>query len=365
MDMTRLASIRGGDRAAAEAGAGVVLTIYGGGQGAPTRVTVLPASLAEVRAPVRADEWACLARRHGALPASLKRACWWLAVAWLTDSPDLFSCVSRLQPAKRGRSWIDRVERAQSLRGTFGVAELCRVAGDLVGVPTRPLRARRVRFGVAADGLSDLAFAVDAEAVPGLIDDLSMFVQRTGGEAWAAVAAFRQLVLIHPFPDGNGRVARWLAAAMAERAGLPRLLLHLALALFRAPVIALRGSYNRALVASEPAAFHDFVLDCSEEFLGVAKQHVVAFGRAERLLAETLAPAAFAGALGRRLVDWPVITVGELLALGRCSERNACRWIETFASSGGFRAEADLLYWQGAIDCAEALARDLLARRAG
>lgn len=343
----------------------MALTIYGSAQGGPVRVTVLPASLTNVQKPQRGDEWSSLAKRHGALPASLKRACWLQALTWLTESRDVAGCILRLQPAVRGQSWVDCVERAPTLGCTLGIAELCRMAGESVGHSTRPLRAHGVRFGVAADGRSDLAFAVDAESIPELIDDFSKFVQRSGGEPWAAVVAFRQLVLIHPFADGNGRVARWVAAVMAERAGVPRLLLHPALALFRSPSIATRVEYACAVAASEPTAFHDFVLDRSQDICGIAERHAVAFGRCERAAAETLVPAAFASALGKRLIEWPAIRVRELAALARCSERNARRWIETFARSGGFRAEADLLCWQDAIDQAEALAQDLLATQAG
>lgn len=39
--------------------------------------------------------------------------------------------------------------------------------------------------------------------------------------AWALAEVHAELLLIHPFRDGNGRLARWLADLMAAQAGCP------------------------------------------------------------------------------------------------------------------------------------------------
>ena len=68
---------------------------------------------------------------------------------------------------------------------------------------------------------------VDADAIPGAVDDLLAFVARGDvEEEWRAFASYFLAPRIHPFRDGNGHFSRMLVASLlASRYSRERLLL--------------------------------------------------------------------------------------------------------------------------------------------
>ncbi len=90
-------------------------------------------------------------------------------------------------------------------------ALLC--AGKHVGRFRRPgvCRIRCSRTGVV------LYTAPEAQRVPSLIDDLLEFLDQAGSDQALPFVALLQLLRIHPFADGNGRLARTLFSALCWR----------------------------------------------------------------------------------------------------------------------------------------------------
>jgi len=75
----------------------------------------------------------------------------------------------------------------------------------------RPGRYRLGPVYVQQESTGDIVHeGADAEAVPGLMDELAASVVRGGDRLVEAAMAHLNFVLIHPFKDGNGRMARVL-----------------------------------------------------------------------------------------------------------------------------------------------------------
>ena len=86
-----------------------------------------------------------------------------------------------------------------------------------------PGRYRRGEIFVRDDTLERTVYeGPAAEIVPGLVDELvAALADRTGDDPFVQAAmAHLNLVMIHPFRDGNGRMARALHTLVLTRAGL-------------------------------------------------------------------------------------------------------------------------------------------------
>ena len=98
--------------------------------------------------------------------------------------------------------------------------EACRFQPEI-----RPGRWREGPIIVTRPGGAEPYRAPDAAAVPGLIDEVVAWLE--GAEAKAAHVVVRaamahlQVVSVHPFRDGNGRVARIVQSLVLARDGLP------------------------------------------------------------------------------------------------------------------------------------------------
>lgn len=333
----------------------MTLTFFGGLPGAPCRVTVLPSPIKNAWLPDHRAAWRELAGEFTSLPDIAQRTCWWFALSILSKSDCASSCMVRLSPARRRadpskQHWIDSIDRIASADGIVDGQTMLQWRETILGRTRAAWRTGGVRFGVAADGVNDLCFCVDADAVPDLIADWSAFVAQHKGDPGAALVAFRQLVLIHPFPDGNGRMARVVVAHLTAACGLPRLLMMPALALFRARNDGDRADYSTAFASGDASLFSRFVLDRTKRLLSTARQLAP---RIERAVADNLPPAApgsFPSLLNRRLSEWPVVAVEELSRIGRCSARNVHRWCESYAGSGGFSYDGSQLVWRSLLE---------------
>lgn len=156
-----------------------------------------------------------------------------LAAPWLLD-------VARLVPGAIEAFAADaRCERALStLRRSRSSADRLNVAhGALMG----RARASRYRDAIAwVNGRSP----EDAKLVPPpssaiepLMSDLAVFLARTDVPVWIKQAlAYYQLIHIHPFADGNGRLSRLLVAAIGATTSPARL---------RSMIVALALSVHR------------------------------------------------------------------------------------------------------------------------
>lgn len=333
----------------------MTIAFFGGEPGAPRRVILLPSLLANVRSPMHADAWVALGFDFCALPQIARRVWWWMALTLLTTSNKISDCLQRFAPALRrsaidAQSWIDATETTRNFECRIDGQLLAQWSGALFGHMAEPFRSGGIRFGVAADGKSDLAFCIDPDAIPELIEDWSEFVARYGGVPDGVLVAFRQLVLIHPFRDGNGRLARMVVAHLTESCGLPRFLMMPALALFRARSSSDRAAYSTAFASSDASVFNRFVLDRTACLVAEMRRHVWRLQRAVADCPVAASAGSFQSVLNRRLLEWPVVALDELARIGRCSSRNAQRWCETYANSAGFTFDGTQLVWRSLLD---------------
>lgn len=331
----------------------MTISFFGGGPGAPHRVVLLPSLLTNTFSPNHGGAWQALGLEFSSMPRMSQRVWWWLALTLLTESTNVSDCLTRFAPALRRSDgskghWIDATEIGQGKRiDRLWLSQQC---GALFGRTAEPFRSGGVRFGVAANGKSDLAFCIDPDAVPELIEDWSEFATRHGDVPDGVLVAFRQLVLIHPFRDGNGRLARMVVAQLSESCGLPRLLMMPALAMFRARNDHERAAYSAAFASSDASVFSRFVLDRTTCLLSTIRQLSPRIERAATDGLQQATPGSFPSLLNRRLLEWPVVTVEELSRIGRCSSRNVHRWCDTYAGSESFSFDGSQLVWRSLLE---------------
>lgn len=86
--------------------------------------------------------------------------------------------------------------------------------------------------------------------------------------AVALARSHAELVLIHPFRDGNGRCARLLAYLMAVQAGLPSL-----------DFSSLAGRGKRAYIAAIQASLDRNYMPLEASFAGIIERTLISYGR--------------------------------------------------------------------------------------
>jgi hypothetical protein len=120
--------------------------------------------------------------------------------------------------------WALPLQSARRLRelaidgslGAWTVGRLRRVHTQLAPTASSSLRDRTAWFGGGDDG--PLALAPTPDLVPALLEDWCEFVNWQAPDPIAqAAVAFTQLLAIHPFTDGNLRLARVAAGAIVAR----------------------------------------------------------------------------------------------------------------------------------------------------
>lgn len=331
------------------------LTFFGGLPGAPPRVTLIPSPIASTEPPDCRAAWASAGSIFAALPAVSQRAWWWFALSLISKSDRVSSCLLRFAPTRGHahaphRHWIDFVEHTAAIDRGIDHVRLLQWSSAILGTPNPQWRTCGIRFGVASDGSSDLSFGVDPTAIPGLIMDWRDYVAAHTGSADAALVAFRQLVLIHPLHDGNGRLARIVVAHLTRAAGLPSLIMMPALAMYRARSDIDRAAYSAAISCSDPQRFNRFVLERTMLLSSALRLHDDVFRRAEDDFRPLTIEGSFPSMIRRRLMTWPVVSVEALAKSTHCSLRNAHRWCETYAGRSGFEFDGAQLIWRSLLD---------------
>ena len=117
------------------------------------------------------------------------------------------------------------------------------------------------------------AFGAEAKDIPTQVDALLEWARWPGTEPLPrlprasgiikAVAVHAQLLIIHPFSDGNGRVARALEFAMLLAAGVPITAAHLPHNFYNED----RSAYNHAMRQSRAKSIDEFVRYALQGFL--------------------------------------------------------------------------------------------------
>jgi len=338
------------------------IAFYGGQRSAP-RVSVIPGAI-HGYAPVPETERAWLDLRDAARDLSRVklRWCFWHGAAMLCKlGPSPAGCISRFPIGARGRfdeapPWLLSLDAGQHELRKLSVQCFEQIAGQLCSRDRQSVRVGGMRYGIAGDGVSDLAFAVDPEGVPPLMDDLCSFLTSNLERPWAIPVAFRQVVLLHAFPDGNGRLARYLACLHSEAAAMPRHLLLPALAAFQGTP-SMRAEYGAALTASSASAFVAYLHQRTVEIQNLLSVWGNRLDEVESEGMELLKAASFGRRLHARLLHCPSASLTEIAALALCSERNAARWMDTFTRSGMFSFDGRRLVWTGLVDAMEDLSR--------
>jgi len=109
----------------------------------------------------------------------------------------------------------------ESAIGSWTPGRLRRLHTQLAPTVPSVLRERSAWFG-GAGAETPLRLAPTPEMLPALLDDLCEFIDWSAPEPLAQAALVHaQLLTIHPFADGNRRLARVVAAAVAVRGGIP------------------------------------------------------------------------------------------------------------------------------------------------
>lgn len=332
------------------------LTFFGEVAG-NTRISVLPAHLDA--AAIHANE-ECMARLSAGcagLPELLRRAWLWSGLAIHQGGPNAvmeailqWSHTSKPSTGKqqaRGVSlraaesfhWQPSHCNADSLLDFYRRT----IDPDVLG-----FREQSLRFGCIASN-EVFSHALHWQEVPAYIDNLCSFLRALPRlSLHHIVTVFRQLVLIHPFIDGNGRFARAFTTSLCAAADWPRYLLLPALVAFRASASS-RNAYASALATSNPERFADYVLSLTEEILGALRERAAEARMLQEQLAECLKPAA----LGRRLVDRliaaPSISTAEFARISQSGERNALRWLNRLSDQGVCSLQAEQWLWTPAL----------------
>ena len=138
--------------------------------------------------------------------------------------------------------WVDMAERVASHEAArarhagctaWNLQRLQQAHAELGVLHGSELRDVPAWFGGATPSTAR-HFAPQPELLRGLLDDLLQFANlRPNASFLQAVLAHYQVVMIHPFRDGNGRLARLFAACLLERARRPLAPLYAGFALQR------------------------------------------------------------------------------------------------------------------------------------
>jgi hypothetical protein len=109
----------------------------------------------------------------------------------------------------------------ESAIGSWTPGRLRRLHTQLAPSVPSVLRERGAWFG-GSGADAPLQLAPTPETLPSLLEDLCEFIDWSAPDPLAQAAlAHAQLLAIHPFADGNRRLARVVSAAIAVRGGIP------------------------------------------------------------------------------------------------------------------------------------------------
>ncbi|MDZ4812002.1 MAG: Fic family protein [Pseudomonadota bacterium] len=347
----------------------MALTFFGDFAG-NARVSVVPARL-NAAAALRHDHEQEAAWRAGceAVPELLRRAWLWSGLAIheslsadVTDSIVQWTAGPHRHNNKNAArvTALHAAELCQLDRSRWYSAQLLDFYRRTVGLGAAGFREESLRFGrIGLDSV--FSHALHWQEVPGYIDNLCEYVRAMPSQSLESIiAVFRQLILVHPFLDGNGRFARALATSLCASAGWPRYLLLPALVAFRVDSNS-GNTYNSALAASSCEPFARYALSIAGNSIDAAMAERAEARVAQHQLADLLAPASFGRRMQDRLLNAPCISAPEFARISGSSERNALRWLARLSAHGAFDAQGQLWLWAPAVSLCRRVHKRVLA----
>jgi fido (protein-threonine AMPylation protein) len=334
----------------------MALTFFGALAG-NLQVSVVPARLEGTALRFDSDQETTLRDRCRGLPALACRSWLWSALSiHAGGSADVADAMMHW-PREAGQGTEKLAARVASLR----IAERCPILAatltpqrlldfhrKTVDVDVAGFREQSVRFGrIGTDEV--FSQGLHWQAVPGYVDDLCAFVRSSQNPSLGAIiTVFRQLILIHPFRDGNGRCARALVASLCASMGWPRYVLLPALLAFRADEAG-ENAYSNVFAAANSKPFIHYVLSITHRAIEAVAQESLAALSLQQQLLDSLMPATFGRRLLDRLATAPCMTTQEFAGIARSSERNALRWLQRLSEQSLFDLHDDLWFWRPMI----------------
>lgn len=331
------------------------MTFYGAAHG-PQRATVLPTLLAGQLFDIDHARLASIRSRAQSLPTLAQRAWLWAGLNFLQNevSPN---------PLGQMRAWNDCAAGAKcryrhhALRhsefasvefDSIDPSQLRSLYRALVNFHQADYREGSMHFGIAS-AQSVFSHAMDSAAIPAYVADLCAYLRgQSEGNLLTALLVFRQLVLIHPFVDGNGRFARLLACMLSAQGAFPRFILLPALAAFRMNEAA-QCDYGTAMASSQFEAFREHMLALVERSLDELEARAASAEDLSMALSASVPMASFSARLRRHFSETGVVTVAQIVRFGGGSPANAKRWQERMADGDVFSAEGDELIWDAHV----------------
>ena len=258
--------------------------------------------------------------------------------AELTGSTAPFAAIV----AMRGRAMLSRdvIARSRSLHALnnqwcgkrLDVAALCALHAGAIG---RKFPSGLRDSAVWVDGLrpGDAALVpCPSSMVPGLLDDYFAFMARADVPHWIRLAiGHYQLLMIHPFFDGNGRLSRLVALLHAQR-----FTPHTAMAIAAALALQRRGLRD-VLTMMRQGDVHSYLARWSA-LLSAAEDAMEAaayFARVAKCnLLEMLDSSDTAHRFAQMAIDEPLFSREEFASRLRISRSLAQSWLATLVRSG-------------------------------
>jgi fido (protein-threonine AMPylation protein) len=340
----------------------MTLTFFGDHAG-NTRVSVVPARLFSASTYRDDERDTALFAACAELPKLINRAWLWSGLSvHAQSSPDVITPIKQWtadlehadsKPLSRSAS-LRVAERIRLEKAVCNTEQLVDFYHRTVTTHQAGFREESVRFGrIGLDSV--FSHALHWQDVPAYIENLCEFVREMPRQSLAAiVAVFRQLVLVHPFLDGNGRFARAFAVSLSASAGWPRYVLLPALVAFRADSHS-RNVYNSALASTSHEPFTHHILSIVRRVIEVAKVESVEARILQQQLLDLLATAAFGRRVAERMLDSPSIFTLEFARISGSSERNAVRWLSRLSEHGIFNEQGGRWFWTPAISLSQRL----------
>ena len=242
----------------------------------------------------------------------------------------------------RGRAILSRdvIARARSLRAlhsqwrgkSLDAAALCTLHASASG---RKSSSRLRDSAVWVDGLRPKDAALipcPSSMVPSLLEDCFSFMARSDVPHWIRLAiGHYQLLMIHPFFDGNGRLSRLVALLNAQRFA-PGIAIAIAAALALQ-----RRAFRSILDIMRQGDTHTYLAYWSKLLTSceTATEAIAAFGRVAKCsLAGFLNTSETSHRVVRMVLDEPIFSCDDFATRLNLSRKLAQSWLDKLLRSG-------------------------------